>query len=118
VAAVLDECARHLPPTLRQVFHRLVTMALIDKTEPAYDQLGETAGAVALIQGFMASTLAAGAFRYSSEDRCQRRSRIWYRCGFRTIVITDFGIMIRRFGIVIRGHYGIVITDFGNVITT
>ena len=38
-------------------------------------------------------------------------------CGFRTIVISDFGIVITGFGIVIRGRYGIVIKDSGIVIT-
>lgn len=42
VKAVLVEYAEHLPLTLRQIFYRLVGRFGYDKTELAYDNLGET----------------------------------------------------------------------------
>jgi hypothetical protein len=41
VDAVLDEYAAHLPLTVRQIFYRLVGNHGYDKTELAYDRLGE-----------------------------------------------------------------------------
>ncbi len=41
VQAVLREYAAYLPLTLRQVFYRLVGAHGYDKTEQAYDRLGE-----------------------------------------------------------------------------
>jgi hypothetical protein len=41
VDAVLDEYAAHLPLTVRQIFYRLVGSHGYDKTELAYDRLGE-----------------------------------------------------------------------------
>jgi hypothetical protein len=41
VQAVLDEYAAHLPLTVRQIFYRLVGNHGYDKTELAYDRLGE-----------------------------------------------------------------------------
>jgi hypothetical protein len=42
VREVLDQYAAQLPLTLRQVFYRLVAVFEFDKTEQAYDRLGET----------------------------------------------------------------------------
>jgi hypothetical protein len=41
VNAVLHEYAQHLPLTIRQIFYRLVGAYAYDKTEQAYDRLGE-----------------------------------------------------------------------------
>ena len=41
VNAVLDEYREHLPLTIRQIFYRLVGAHAYDKTEQAYDRLGE-----------------------------------------------------------------------------
>jgi hypothetical protein len=41
VKAVLREYAEHLPLTIRQIFYRLVGAYAYDKTEQAYDRLGE-----------------------------------------------------------------------------
>ena len=40
VQAVLAEYAEQLPLTLRQIFYRLVARHGFDKTEPAYERLG------------------------------------------------------------------------------
>ena len=41
VNAVLREYIEHLPLTIRQIFYRLVGAYAYDKTEQAYDRLGE-----------------------------------------------------------------------------
>lgn len=42
VRAILAEYVKHLPLTLRQIFYRLVGAYEYEKTEKAYDRLGET----------------------------------------------------------------------------
>jgi hypothetical protein len=41
VQAVLDEYSAYLPLTVRQIFYRLVSVHGYEKTERAYDRLGE-----------------------------------------------------------------------------
>ena len=43
IQVVLQEYAAHLPLTVRQIFYRLVGAYGYDKTELAYDRLGEVA---------------------------------------------------------------------------